>query len=94
MLAASLFAAAHLPSPILTVLTLVWGSAACLLFLKYRNLYTLGIVHAILGVTVAVSLPAPVIRNMRVGLGYVTYGRHRMHRSLPVAVVLTQPDRP
>jgi membrane protease YdiL (CAAX protease family) len=78
--AAAMFSLAHLPNPILTVLTFIFGLAACLIFLRYRNLYSLGIAHAILGVTLAITLPAPLIRNMRVGLGYLTYpSHHRNH---------------
>ena len=46
--AAGMFSLAHLPNPILTVCTFVWGLAACLFFLRYRNLYSLSIAHAIL----------------------------------------------
>jgi membrane protease YdiL (CAAX protease family) len=80
--AAGIFSLAHLPNPILTVVTFVWGLMACLLFLRYRNLYVLAIAHVILGVTLAMSIPGPVIRNMRVGLGYLTYDPHHLgHRS-------------
>jgi hypothetical protein len=79
--AATIFALAHLPNPILTAVTFVWGLTACLLFLRYRNLYTLAVAHAILGVTLATSVPGPVIRNMRVGLGYLTYNPHHHQRS-------------
>jgi len=90
--AAALFAAAHLPSPILTPITLIWGFAACLLFLHYRNLYPLALAHAILGVTVAVTIPGPVDHNMRVGLGYLTYSQHRhAHRPYPLTHPLPQP---
>ena len=75
--AAAIFSLAHLPNPILSVITFVWGLAACLLFMRYRNLYTLVIAHAILGVTLAATVPGPVIHNMRVGLGYLTYSPHR-----------------
>jgi hypothetical protein len=71
--AAGLFAAAHLPSPILTAVTLVWGTAACWLFLWYRNVYTLGMAHAILGICMAIVVPGRVDHNMRVGLGYLRY---------------------
>jgi hypothetical protein len=84
--AAALFAAAHLPNPILTPATLVWGTIACLLFLRYRNIYPLMMAHAILGITVAITVPGPVVRNMRVGLGYLTYNAHRhghVHRAEP-----------
>ncbi|MGA2084849.1 MAG: CPBP family intramembrane glutamic endopeptidase [Terracidiphilus sp.] len=76
-MAAVLFAIAHLPNPILTSVTLIWGFAACLLFLRYRNLYPLAMAHAILGITIAITVPGPVDHNMRVGLGYLTY-RHRI----------------
>ena len=80
--AAAIFSLAHLPNPILTAVTFVWGVAACFFFLRYRNLYALAIAHAILGVTLAISVPGPVIRNMRVGLGYLTYpAQHIRHRN-------------
>jgi hypothetical protein len=78
--AAALFGAAHLPNPILTPITLIWGFAACLLFLHYRNIYPLMIAHAILGITVAITIPGPVDHNMRVGLSYLTYNPHRHSR--------------
>jgi hypothetical protein len=80
--AAAIFSLAHLPNPILTVCTFVWGLAACLFFLRYRNLYSLSIAHAILGITLAICVPGPVIRNMRVGLGYLTYHAPRADHGL------------
>lgn len=82
--AAGLFALAHVPNPVLTPLTLLWGWIACLLFLEYRNLYTMAAVHIIFGITVALTVPGPVDHNMRVGLSYLTYrapGHHHHHRS-------------
>ncbi len=76
--AAVLFAAAHVPNPFLVPVTFIWGFVACLLFLRYRNLYPLMMAHAILGITVAITVPGPLVHNMRVGLGYVTYRSH-MH---------------
>jgi hypothetical protein len=77
--AAALFSLAHLPNPILTVMTLFWGLAAGAVFLRYRNLYTLAIAHTILGIAIAMTIPGPVIHNMRVGLGYLTYSSHHAH---------------
>jgi hypothetical protein len=71
--AACLFALAHLPNPLLTAMTLVWGVVSCMVFLRYRNLYTVGIVHAVLGICVAVTVPGPMQHGMRVGLGYRHY---------------------
>lgn len=77
LVASALFALAHLPNPVLVPITLIWGLAACLLFLRYRNLYPLMIAHAILGITVAITIPGPVDHNMRVGLGYLRYDPHK-----------------
>ncbi len=74
-MAGLLFAIAHLPSPILTILTLILGLAASLFFLRYRNLYPLSIAHAILGTAIAITVPGPVDHNMQVGLSYLNYGK-------------------
>lgn len=79
-LAAGIFALAHLPNPVLTALTLVWGLASCLLFLRYRNLYPLGLAHAIFGICIAVTIPGHITHNMRVGLGYLRYHQHGLRQ--------------
>jgi membrane protease YdiL (CAAX protease family) len=72
-LSAVLFALAHVPNPVLMVLTLVWGAVSCALFLRYRNLYTLALAHGILGMCLAITVPNPILHHMRVGLGYLPY---------------------
>jgi membrane protease YdiL (CAAX protease family) len=71
--AATLFAAAHLPSPILTTFTLVGGLFFCEMFRRYRSIYPIGIVHALLGLTVAIIVPNSLLHHMRVGIGYLRY---------------------
>jgi hypothetical protein len=71
--AAGIFALAHLPNPILTPITLLWGVVSCILFLRYRNIYALGVAHGILGLCVAVTVPNSLHHHMRVGLGYLRY---------------------
>jgi membrane protease YdiL (CAAX protease family) len=88
---AAIFALAHLPNPILAPLTLLWGLAACLIFLRYRNLYPLAMAHAILGICIAMTVPGSVGHNMRVGLGYLQYRLPRNHyRSQRDHIVSTQ----
>jgi membrane protease YdiL (CAAX protease family) len=82
--ASTLFALLHLPNPVLTPLTVLWGYASCLIFVRYRNLYISAVAHAILGTTIALTVPGPVDHNMRVGLGYLTYSEHQLHH-LPAA---------
>lgn len=83
---AGIFSLAHLPNPILVPVTWIWGLAACLLFLRYRNLYSLAMAHAIFGICIAVTVPGPVDHNMRVGLGYFNLSPEC---SLPTAAALT-----
>jgi membrane protease YdiL (CAAX protease family) len=70
---ATLFASAHLPSPILTTFTLVGGLFFCEMFRRYRSIYPVGIVHAVLGLTIAVTMPDSLLHHMRVGIGYLRY---------------------
>lgn len=71
--AAGMFAIAHLPSPILVIATLIWGFVACMLFLRYRNIYLLAISHAILGIVLGITIPPQLDHEMLVGRRYLTY---------------------
>ena len=79
--AATLFALAHLPNPLLTVATLIWGVAACTIFLRYRSLYSLGLMHGILGLCIAVTIPGNIHHHMRVGLGYLLYNAEQANQA-------------
>ena len=81
LLTASVFALLHLPNPVLTPLTLIWGLAACLVFIRSRNVYPVAIAHAIFGICVAITVPASILHNMRVGLGYLDYEPGPSHLS-------------
>jgi membrane protease YdiL (CAAX protease family) len=83
VLAASiLFSAAHLPNPLLTFATLIWGICACWLFSRYKSVLVVALIHFMLGACMARAVPASVHRNMRVGLGYMHY-RAPAHAQLP-----------
>jgi hypothetical protein len=43
------------------------------MFRRYRSIYPIGIVHAVLGLTVAVTMPDSLLHHMRVGIGYLRY---------------------
>jgi membrane protease YdiL (CAAX protease family) len=68
-----LFSAAHLPSPVLTLMSFSGGLLFCEMFRRYRNIFPLGLVHAALGLTIAASLPDTLLHHMRVGIGYLLY---------------------
>lgn len=72
-LSAGLFGIAHVPNPVLMPVTLIGGLVLCEIYRRTRNLVPLGIVHWLIGVAIAVSIPETVLHRMRVGLGYLLY---------------------
>ncbi len=72
-IAATLFAAAHLPSPLLTTFTFIAALFFCSMFRRYRSIYPIAVVHAMLGLTVAMTMPDNLLHHMRVGIGYLKY---------------------
>ena len=70
---ALLFAVAHIPSPLLTVASFAGGVIFCEIFRRYRSIYPLGLVHAALGLTIALSFSDALLRHMRVGIGYLAF---------------------
>jgi hypothetical protein len=79
-----MLALAHLPNPLLTIATLLWGAGACWLFFKYRNLYVVGMIHFLFGCSLAMCVPISVHHNMRVGRGYAHYLQAKAHNGPPV----------
>jgi hypothetical protein len=74
--AAVLFSTVHLPSPVLTVATLLGGLFFCEMFRRYRSIIPLGAVHALLGLTIAASFSDRLLHHMRVGIGYLAFHSH------------------
>jgi hypothetical protein len=74
---AGLFAAAHIPNPVLIPATFVGGLFFVKLFQRARNIYPLGLAHALVGLSLAISVPSGVIRNMRVGAAYLRFDEQR-----------------
>jgi hypothetical protein len=72
--AAGLFALAHFPNPVLVPATWVAGLAFCQVFRRQRNIYTLAIAQAILGLCLAAAVPDALHHHMRVGIGYLGWG--------------------
>ncbi len=68
---ATFFAAVHVPNMILTTFTLIGGLFFCEMFRRYRSIYLLGIVHAVLGLTLSATIPQSLLYHMRVGIGFL-----------------------
>jgi membrane protease YdiL (CAAX protease family) len=73
VISAALFCLVHIPNLVLVIVCLFAGWLACEIFRRHRNIYALGIAHAILGITIAITIPDNLHRNMRVGIGYYHY---------------------
>jgi len=73
VLTAMLFGVAHIPSPILTLCSFLGGLLFCEMFRRYRTIFPLGLVHAVLGLVIAASFSDAVLRHMRVGEGYLRF---------------------
>lgn len=71
--AALLFSSAHVPNPVLVPVTLAGGLILSEAFRRYRTLYLLAVAHALVALCLAVSVPEPVLHNMRVGIAYLSY---------------------
>ncbi len=68
---ATFFAVIHVPNMVLTTFTLIGGLFFCEMFRRYRSIYLLGIVHAVLGLTLSVTIPSSLLYHLRVGIGFL-----------------------
>lgn len=65
-----LFCLAHIPNVALMVLTLAMSATFCWIFQRYRNIYPLALAHAMLGLTLSITVSSSAVHYMRVGMGY------------------------
>jgi membrane protease YdiL (CAAX protease family) len=67
LLSGVVFAVAHLPNPSLTLVTFFAGIVFTAIYARKRNLYVVALIHAVLGLTLAVSAPDTWFHGLRVG---------------------------
>jgi hypothetical protein len=70
---ALLFSSAHIPNPVLIPVTLLGGVILSEMFRRYRTLYMLAVAHALVALSLAISIPETVLHDMRVGIGYLRF---------------------
>lgn len=70
LMAATLFAGAHLPNWFLMLVTFVTGYYSTKVFMRYRNLYFLGLAHALIGTLIFVVIPDSISHHLTVGPGF------------------------
>lgn len=78
ILSGAVFAVAHLPNPSLTFVTFFAGVGFTAIYARKRNLYVVALIHAVLGLTLAVSAPEDWFHGLRVG-------RHFLHAPSTIA---------
>lgn len=74
LLVGLMFGAAHIPNPVLIVVTTLGGFLLAEIFARHPNIWPLALAQAVGGFLVAALTPASLIHNMRVGPGYLFYG--------------------
>lgn len=70
MASAVLFSGAHLPNWFLMLVTLVTGYVCARIYMRYRNLWFLGIAHATIGFLLLLVVPDSVTHHLVVGPGW------------------------
>jgi membrane protease YdiL (CAAX protease family) len=84
-MAGAMFAAAHVPNPLLMSVTLVCGAVAAAAYQRHRNLIFLALAHAVIGTMIWLTVPDSVSHHLRVGPGMRRTHPHATTR-LPASV--------
>jgi membrane protease YdiL (CAAX protease family) len=71
ILSGAVFAVAHLPNPNLTLVTFFAGIGFTAIYARRRNLFVVALIHAVLGLTLAVSAPEAWFHELRVGRDFL-----------------------
>lgn len=85
ILAAVLFCAVHTPNYFLMAVTLPLAWCATIVYRRTRNLYLLGIGHAVIGLMLFLVVPDSVSHHLRVGPGFFHFHDVHLRGSGPIA---------
>ncbi len=69
-LVAVIFGLLHLPNPWITLITFIAGGIWAAVYQRAPNLFALAVTHSVMTWFIVSTLPASMLRHLRVGLGY------------------------
>jgi hypothetical protein len=70
LMTGAIFAGVHLPNWFLMLVTFVTGYYSTIVFMRYRNIYFLGLAHAVIGTLIFVVVPDSISHHLTVGPGF------------------------
>jgi hypothetical protein len=70
MVVAALFSGVHLPNWFLMAVTLLAGYCSVQIYLRYKNLYFLGLIHGTIGFLLYLVVPDTISHHLAVGPGW------------------------
>jgi membrane protease YdiL (CAAX protease family) len=75
VVAAALFASAHLPNPFLTAMTLAGGLGWCAIYSRHPNVLPLALSHALATLAILYAFDEEMTGGLRIGLAYLELDR-------------------
>jgi membrane protease YdiL (CAAX protease family) len=69
-LVAVVFGLLHLPNPLLAVLTFIGGMIWATVYQRRPNLFALALSHAVVSITLALTISPNLLNSLRVGFKY------------------------
>ena len=70
LIAAALFSGTHLPNWFLMLVTFAAGYYSTKIYMKYRNMYFLGLAHGVIGTVLFLVIPDSISHHLTVGPGF------------------------
>jgi membrane protease YdiL (CAAX protease family) len=86
-----IFSAVHLPNPFLVATALVAGYLSAWAYLRYRNLFVLGLAHGLLGFLLYLAVPDSISHHLYVGPKCIAYCRAQAQTANTTAARIFNP---
>jgi hypothetical protein len=91
LLAAIIFSLVHLPNLFLVAIALIAGYLSAWAYLRYRNLFVLGLAHGLLGFLLYLAVPDSISHHLYVGPKCISYCRAQVQTANTTAAKIFNP---